>query len=389
MIFGLLFWTYFGYPLSLLILSKIIKNKYDNFNNFYNPFVSIIIPTFNEEIMIEKKLLNCFELDYDSNKLEIIVVDSASSDNTISIVNNLVKKTKKYTVKLIKEKSRNGKASAVNKALEICSGEIILITDANALMNKSALKNLVKHFAISSIGGVEGKYSLKSVSNNLVSGGESLFRKLENWIKEKESNIDSTVGMVGEISCFRRNLVDKLDEKIVAEDFDMSIRIRKKGYRVLHEPNAIIWEYAPNNLRDEIIQKKRRVIGTIKVLIKHYSIIFNPKFGYYGMFIIPSHSVIRLFSPFFLMSFFLFSLTSFYYFNNILIKFLILFEFSIILVEIFNLILKFLKIEINNKVFISIHYFLLSQLIVFLAWFDVLRKKYSVKWEPITSSRGI
>jgi len=339
--------------------------------------------------MIEKKLVNCLDLIYDFDKIQIIIIDSASTDRTKSIVENFINKNRSYAIKLINETTRNGKAAAVNKALEICTGEIVLITDANALMNKSCLINLVKHFEFASVGGVEGKYLLKSLSNNLISEGESLFRKLENWIKEKESKIDSTIGMVGEISCFRRNLIDKLDENIIAEDFDMSIRIRKKGYRIIHEPNATVWEYSPSTFKDEITQKKRRVIGTIKVLIKHFRILFNPKYGYYGVYILPSHSGIRLMSPFLLIVFFILSLISFYNYSNIFIQSIVFLEFLIIIVEIMNLFIKLLKIKIDNRILISIHYFLLSQLIVFLAWIDIFRKKYSVKWDPISSSRGI
>ena len=380
-------WTYLGYPLSLWTFCKITSKK-KHLDLEYAPKVSIIIPTYNEEKTIKEKLENCLDLEYDIHNIEILVVDSASTDNTRTIVKEFIEKQKNSKIRLITEKTRKGKAAAVNKALQISEGEIVLITDANAFMESNTLKELMKHFADPKVGGVEGKYILKIQSNHNVSHGESFFRKLENWIREKETRIDSVFSMVGEISSFRKEIIDKLDENIIAEDYEMSIRIRKNGYKLVHEPNAVVWEYAPGNLKDEIIQKKRRVIGTIQVLLKHYNVVFNPKYGIYGMYIIPSHSLIRVVSPFFLLLAFFSSFGYYHMTGSTLMLYFIILEIVMLLIEFLNIVFKIFNFQIKNTIFISINYFLISQIIVLWGWYDFIRGNYKVTWEKIASSRG-
>ncbi|MCC7572397.1 MAG: glycosyltransferase [Candidatus Methanofastidiosum sp.] len=380
-----IFWIYLGYPIFLFIISKFFTNN-SYYDSNFSPFLTIIIPTYNEEKVIRNKLLNCLDLKYKKKNIEIIVVDSASKDNTRKIVNEISHNSTRIIIKLIEQKTRKGKASAVNLGLKESKGDIILITDANAYMEKNSLSNLTKHFANPKIGGVEGKYILKNSFNSDIGAGESFFRRLENWIREKESRIDSVLCMVGEISCFRKDIINCLDENIIAEDFDMSIRIRKTGYKLLHEPSAIIWEYAPNSIQDEITQKKRRVIGTLQIMIKHYRMLFNPKYGLYSFLILPSHSFLRVFSPLLLA---LLIITTFYYYfilHNPWIVGLIFIGIILIITEVLYLGLKKFNFKINN-IFVSIHYFFVSQLIVLYAWHDFMKRKYKVTWDKIDSSR--
>ncbi|MEM1574238.1 MAG: glycosyltransferase [Candidatus Methanomethylicaceae archaeon] len=389
----LLTWTFVGYPLLLLILSKFIQRKQlKNNNTNYVPTVSIIIPTYNEERVIEEKLKNCLELNYPKDKIEIIIVDS-SIDETSDIVKEYIQKNKDdiNNIILVKEHKREGKASAINKGIKYARGEIIIITDANAFLEKSSLMEIVKHFIKENIGAIEGRYLIYTYQDYFTVREESLFRKFENWLKEKESLIDSTIGIVGELSAFHKNILTNIpfDKGMITEDFEISIRLRKKGYKILHEPNAIVWEYAPLNLRDEIIQKKRRTIGTIQALFKHKDAILNPKYGLYSLVILPSHKLLQILSPILL---FLFTTSSFGYYiliKNDIFYYLIIFEILFLLAGIISILSMRFKWKIRNSLFNGIGYFLLMQLIVILAWFDYFRGKYNVTWEKIESTRKI
>jgi cellulose synthase/poly-beta-1,6-N-acetylglucosamine synthase-like glycosyltransferase len=384
-IYLVLIWTYIGYPLSLEVLNRLkIKNAQDNVHvNFKNfePNVSIIIPTYNEEKSIEKKLLNCLELDYNKNKLEIIVIDSSSTDKTVEIVN----KFPISQIKLILQEERKGKASALNEALEHTQSDIIISTDANALMNKSALKNIVKHFTNKKVAGVEGKYIVGRSSENTIVYQESLFRRIENWLKVRESSLDSVASMVGELFAFRKN-IEKFDESAVTEDFEMSIAMRKKGYKLVFEPNAIIAEPAALNFSDEIVQKKRRVIGTIQTLFKNKDTLFNPKFGLYGMYILPSHKLLPIIGPFFIMLLITVSLYSYIFASKTSLYILSIINLSCVIFSILALVLtKFYRVK--NKILNSVSYLILMEIIITLAWWDFIMGKYSVKWEKIQSTR--
>ena len=155
----LLAWTFAGFPLFLLTFSSILK-KHHFLNQAYFPKVTLMIMTYNEEKAISKKLENSLEIEYPHDKLEIFVVDSASTDKTQKIASKVIKEfyknnpKDKRTIKLIAQQKREGKASGINFGMEKANGEIIMITDGNAMMNKDAIKNIVRHFDDPKVGGV-------------------------------------------------------------------------------------------------------------------------------------------------------------------------------------------------------------------------------------------
>jgi len=390
----LITWPYLGYPLFLLILSKIFKKEHYLDESYY-PIVSLIIPTYNEEACIEEKIVNSLSLDYPKDKLEIIVVDSGSTDRTREII----KKYSKNGVILYEQQKRMGKASAINLGLKRAKGEIIIVTDANAIFHNDVIKKIVRHFADKNVGGVEGKYILKTKKKTDVGEGEKTFRKFESFLKKYESLVDSTVSMVGEISAFRRDIIDSLDGSCIAEDFDLSIRVRKKGYRLIHDPEAIVWEPAPANIKDEIIQKSRRIVGTIQVLFKHKDVLFNPKYGVYGCFILPSHKFLPILSPFLNILFVILFVLHLFLTRKISLYLFILissftyvssvFTYNIYLSLILLTFLFLVCLIFISKLFHLVKYFLVLQYTFLIAWVRYVQNKYTVTWEKIDSSRTI
>ena len=130
-------------------LNPVVKTGKD-----YRPFISIIIPTYNEGLIIKNKLENTLGIDYPEENREIIVVDSASSDETVNIVSGF------ESVILLTEKERKGKAHALAEAFRIAKGELLLITDADAMLNRDVLEKMVPIFADATIGAATGKLSL-------------------------------------------------------------------------------------------------------------------------------------------------------------------------------------------------------------------------------------
>ena len=225
-------WTFIGFPLFLIVFSPMLK-KHHFLNQGYFPKVTMMIMSYNEEKTIAKKLENSLEIDYPKNKLEIFVVDSASTDKTQAIVNKAIKEfykknpTDKRVVKLIAQPKREGKASGINYGKEKASGEIIIITDGNAMMNKSVIKNIVRHFDDPKVGGVCGRFEARDLHDTSTGEGGSIYWKIERMLRTGESNIDSCIHMSGEITAFRANIVNKLDTTQLSEDFDMAVSIRR------------------------------------------------------------------------------------------------------------------------------------------------------------------
>ncbi|PIZ53960.1 hypothetical protein COY26_00425, partial [Candidatus Woesearchaeota archaeon CG_4_10_14_0_2_um_filter_33_10] len=244
-------WTWIGYPMFLFLASKLFRKKH-LISESYMPKVTLMIMSYNEAKVIEKKIKNSLELDYPKNKLEIFVVDSASNDGT----QNIVKKYSKQ-VKLIEQGERKGKASAINYGMKYSSGDIIMITDSNAMINQQAIKKIARHFSNKKIGGVCGRFEARDIRETSIGAGGSIYWKIERFLRQNESMIDSAIHMSGEITAFRKGVIKKVDESSLSEDFDMAIRIRRAGFRILYEPDAIAYEPAPENINDLLTQKKR------------------------------------------------------------------------------------------------------------------------------------
>lgn len=366
-----LLWNYGGYFIFIIILSKIFIRPHE-FNECYFPTVTLIIPTYNEEVVIRNKLENIITQDYPKEKLQILVVDSGSNDKTKEIV----KEYNKYGIELIEQIEREGKGPAIKYGLNFAKNEIVVITDANSYFYSDTIKHLLKHFSDSKVGGVTGRYFGKNIKENIESRGSMLFRDYENLLRKYETKIDSCVSLFGEIFAVRKELL-VIDEKNLTEDFEVSVYIRKKGYKLVYEPMAQVYEYVPSIQKDILIQRRRVIIGTIQTLLKYREMLFNPKYGFYGSLILPGHKLFHILSPIFILGFLSVSLVFWK------MSFFIVFC-ALILAEIF---LKAIKSK--TSIFGLFKYLVLINISCLLAWKDYLIGNYTVKWEKMESSHII
>lgn len=378
-----IFWTFAGYPLALPILSKLINSKKHIASDSFLPTVTLMIMTYNEAKTINAKIRNSLAIDYPYDKIEIMVVDSASTDGT----QNIVKKFE--SIKLLEQDTRNGKASAINFGVGHASGEIIIITDANAMFEKESVLRLVKHFADETVGGVSGRFDAYVSNNTSISRGGSFYWKLEDHMRKWEGNIDSPVTMVGPISAFRKDILDHVDEKNLAEDFDLAVGVRKKGYRIIYDRSAVSSEPAPSVVNDVFIQKKRIVIGTLQTLIKNSSMLFNPKYGWYGTLILPSHKLFQMLSPFFFIALFVSTFGYYSITHSIVagsILYLQIFGYALSIIS--GIILHF-KPSLTFILFTLFKYVAILQIVVLAGWWDYIKGDYQVTWKKIESSREL
>ena len=394
LLIGLLAWTFIGYPLFLILFSPILKKTY-KISTSYFPKVTFMIMTYNEEKAILKKLENSTEIDYPKDKLEIFVVDSASTDRTQSIVNEFIKSfhkkfpSDKRIIKLIAQPKREGKASGINYGLKYANtnSEIIIITDGNAMLNKESIRNLIKHFYDEKVGGVCGRFEARDTQGTSVGSGGNIYWQIEKLLRWGESNLDSCIHMSGEITALRKGIINELDTTQLAEDFDMAVTIRKKGFRIIYEPEAIAYEPAPTNIIDLKTQKKRITIGTLQVLFKHKDMLFNQKYGWYGFIILPSHKLFQLLTPFALIFMFIFTLALFIINSNNLITVLLFIEIFMILLTMLSFALTLISLFNQSRILNFIKYFAASNWIVLLGWMDFVSGKRIVTWKKIESSR--
>ena len=384
----LLIYQFVGYPtIMAMVVSKLRNRDYS-----YQPFVSIIVPTYNEEKVIEKRMENLLDLDYPENNYEIIVVDSGSIDKTKEILKKFIEKNNHFNIglKLVEENERKGKASAINFGKEYANGDIVLITDANSIFNKNVLKEMMPHFKDPNVGAVGGRYCVSNPETAL-GASESFYWYLEFIMREGEAHLDSACTFHGEINAWRKDLV-RADTKMLTEDLDMAVQIKRAGYKVDYEANALVYEPAATTALEQITQRKRTSIGTIQCFFKHLRYFLTPK-DLYSLLIFPSHKGLAIFSPFILVAIpILYIVTwniqviSMHFILNFII-FGVLFALLIFLKP------KLTKNKTGKNVFsISsipkiIFYVLLNEYLILMAWMDFISGRYTVLWKKAESTR--
>lgn len=383
---ALIVWTYVGYPVFLAIVAVLFKKKHKVDNKFL-PELTLMIMTYNEEITIAAKIKNSLALKYPKDKLEIFVVDSASTDKTQQIARKFAKSHK--NVKLIAQKERKGKASGINFGIKKASGDIVMITDGNAMMNPNALKKIVRHFADPKVGGVCGRFEARNMHDTATAEGGSIYWKIENFMRKKESSIDSCIHMSGEVTALRKKIYHAVDEKSLTEDFDMAVNLRKRGYRIIYEPAAIAFEPAPTNAEDLTTQKKRIVIGTWQTLTKYKTMMFNPKYGWYGSLIMPSHKLYQICTPFFFVVLFVSTIATYLLSSNAYILYFLLIQVVAILTALISYPLTKTNIFKRMGLFVFINYFSTVNWICVLGFFDFVTNRRIVTWKKIESSRDL
>ena len=241
--------VHFGTPLLyyFYLNHKHLNKPWDiRVNENYRPKVTIIVPTYNEARLIQRKLNNIYEQEYPRDKLEIVVVDSASKDMTPELVEEWAKKHPDLNLKLVMENERRGKAYALNHALKYATGEIVIITDVDSLWPSRNLEKTLKWFADQTIGAVS---CLKKPIGSKVKGVEESYRHHYNTLRMAESKAYSTPIFHGELAAFRRNLLEKLGgfpTDIGADDSHTATRIALMGYRAIIPEDLWVDELVPS-----------------------------------------------------------------------------------------------------------------------------------------------
>lgn len=292
--------VHFTYPLLLKRLSKkdigVIYNKWKEIDSPSNlPMVSILIPVYNEELSIKRRINNILQSKYPKNKLEIIVVDSGSNDKTRLIVESHFKDT----VVLITEKLRTGKAHAINLGLQSCKGDIIILTDGTTLYDEQTILDLVNSFKDKRIGAVSAFYDVPNSGESHVTASERKFWSHKDNLRLLESNVYSTSWLSGEACALRNKIIEKVDEDTLADDSNIALQIISKGYKVIINPYAHFTERSPTQFSDYVKIKSRRALGGLIETLRFRSLLFNQKYGYFGTVIFPYRLFVCLISPIF------------------------------------------------------------------------------------------
>lgn len=347
--------------------------------------VSIIIPTYNEEVVIEKKLKNVLAQDYPKEYLELIIIDSGSSDKTTEIIKSFIKQNPNTNITLILEKERLGKSHAVNVAYSKSSGAIKIISDADALLEKTAITKIVSNFNDQSVGAAFGRQVLINKNQSSSLDFEKRYQDFYQVLRQGESIMDSTPIFHGELAAYRTNLIEKLPENKSADDSRLANIIRCKGYRTVYDSSAVFYEYAPPNPKARFTQKVRRGQGLIRVFWDFKHVLFRRKYGKYGLLIMPMEFFMHCISPILILLFlatFLVGLALFNPFIQVILAFSFLILFGLSRIQSENIVLKIERTLVNTVLnFLSLQLTLLYSIAL------LIRGKSLHKWQKVEDIR--
>lgn len=286
----LVFYTYIGYGILLWIMVK-IKKVIVQPNNLSLPDplpdVTLLIAAYNEQDIVSDKMINCESLDYPIDKLHIVWVTDGTTDNT----NALLAQYPNVTV--LFEPARKGKTAALNRAMPYIKTSYSIFTDANTMLNKQAIKEIVLQFSDPKVGCVAGeKRIFVDEKANNASSGEGFYWKYESTLKSLDSQLNSAVGAAGELFAIRTELYEQMEEDTLLDDFILSLRIAQKGYKIAYCDTAYATETGSANFKEEQKRKVRIVAGGLQSIARMLPLLNIFKYGLLSFQYI-SHRVLR------------------------------------------------------------------------------------------------
>lgn len=261
----IVFYNYIGYGILLWVLVRIKRMLVRTTPAPappYEPPVTLVVAAYNEEDMIVAKIENTLALDYPAHKLQLLFITDGSTDATPDIIRRYPR------IQLLHSPRRGGKTAALNRAMEYVQTPYVIFCDANTMLNGAAVRNIVKHYADETVGGVAGE---KKVTGNDSSGAaatEGIYWKYESYLKKLDAALYSVVGAAGELFSIRAALFEPVEEDVILDDFIISLRINLKGYRIAYAPDAYAMETPSDNITEEHKRKIRICAGGFQSIVK-------------------------------------------------------------------------------------------------------------------------
>ena len=293
--FGLLLYTYVGYPALLWLLNRFMPQADDRRSEPTEwPHVSILLSAYNEERVIAERMQNFLHLVYPRERLEILVGSDGSTDRTCEIVETY----QACGIRLVKFGRRRGKACVLNDLVSQARGEIVVLTDANTFFHADAVRELIKAlWRYPSACAVVGRLDLRC---SLTAGNlDGVYWQYETRIKMLESRFGCVLGANGAIYAFRRERYEPLPHEAIIDDFLIPVLMRmRSGGRVFFVPTAMAWETSPEKVGDEFRRRVRIGAGDLQALLWTWRLLLPWK----GMVAVAyfSHKVLRWLGPWFM-----------------------------------------------------------------------------------------
>jgi len=266
--------------MSYFYMTKYTVKEFEN----YTPFVSIIVPVFNEGKVLENSINSLLKLNYPN--YEIIIVNDGSSDNTAEVgetmvglhrgVNSMVK------VSLI-NKPNGGKSKALNAGIQYSEAEFVLCMDGDSSLSPQTLSKGMRHFIDPSVGAVAGNVKVENRKKVLLDLQALEYVEGLNMARSAQGFLKMVNIIPGPIGIFRKRALHDAgyySSDTFAEDADLTLKILAKGWKIEYEPEAQAWTEAPEKLFQLLKQRYRWTRGILQAIRKHRTHLINPTINF-------------------------------------------------------------------------------------------------------------
>ncbi len=300
---GLIAYAIVGYIATLAFVSLIVRplKRPNDANSAFIPSVTLLISAYNEAKVIESKIKNSLVLDYPKEKLRVVVVSDGSTDETEAICESYANRG----ITLWAYHPRHGKISIINRAMKRIDDEIVVLSDANVLYERNAIRGLVKHFKNPVVGAVSGNVSVINAPSR-IGFMELIYQKYENYIKEKETLVGSITGVDGAMYAIKRDVYHEVPENVILDDLVISMNIARQGKRILFEPDAKGLEHAAVTVKEGFGTRVRVIAGAIQAMKQRSAFpLMSQPFLFYKFI---SHKILRWVMPLLLIDLFILNL---------------------------------------------------------------------------------
>jgi cellulose synthase/poly-beta-1,6-N-acetylglucosamine synthase-like glycosyltransferase len=376
--------SYVAYPLILQFLLVLRGQKH--FSTFSNddaelPTLSILMAAYNEEKVIEKKIRSVFATNYPGEKIEMLVGSDCSSDGTNMILEQLALEFSQLKFTLFSQ--RQGKVNIINQLSEKASGEILIITDANVLLEPQTLFETVKYFGDERVGLVDTHMTNYGIVKSGISFQEKSYISREVSVKDLESRaFGSMIGPFGGCFALRKTLFTKVPSTYLVDDFFICMNVLAQKHYAINSLTALVYEDVSNILSVEFRRKIRIAMGNFQNLLHFRKLLWPPFTGLSFSFF--SHKVLRWFGPFFLLAalvtnFILFNYSTFYRIALVLQLFVTFLPFADIFLKKFQIHIVLLRF--------ATHFYTMN-LSLLIGFIKSLKGVKSNVWKPTERFQG-
>ncbi|MBM4370733.1 MAG: glycosyltransferase family 2 protein [Deltaproteobacteria bacterium] len=252
----------------------------------WEPWVSIIVPAYNEEKVIERSIRSLLDQNY--RHFEIIVVDDGSRDRTSEVAQKLVGTYGRTMVKVIRQPNR-GKAAALNMGISVARGEFVLCVDADSNLHPLSIRRMVRHFRDEKVASVAGNVKVRNRVNLWTRLQALEYIEGLNMVRQAQGFFRSVNIIPGPIGMFRKAVlleVGGYEHDTFAEDADLTLKIVTAGYHVRYEPGAISYTEAPETLQQLLKQRYRWTRGILQSMKKRPEDFLQPWKNFTTFFIL-------------------------------------------------------------------------------------------------------